>query len=80
MNEEIPWYVSLFVSWIPFFFWIATIIWVGRKIRKSLRADDGRPVGQVMDDHLREMRRTNDVMEQMVKDHRARLEALEQKH
>jgi hypothetical protein len=29
---------------------------------------------------LREMRRTNDAMEQVVKDHRARLEALEQKH
>lgn len=79
MTEEVPWYVSLFVSWLPFLTWIALTIWIGRRVGKSLRADDGRPVGQVIDDHAREMRRTNDMLEQMVKDHRARLEALEQR-
>ena len=79
MKEEVPWFASLIVAWLPFIIWIATTIWIGRRVGKSLRANDGRSVGQVIDDHAREMRRTNDMLEQMVKDHRARLETLEQR-
>jgi hypothetical protein len=79
MKEEVPWYVSLVVSWLPFLIWMACMVWIGRRVGKSLRAADGRPVGQVIDDHAREMRRTNDMLEQIVKDYRARIEALEQK-
>jgi hypothetical protein len=77
--EEIPWYVSLIVSWLPFLALLALASWIGRKIRKALRADDGRSVGQVIDDLGREARRTNELLQQMVHDHRARLEALERK-
>jgi len=81
MAEEVPWYVSLFVSWLPFilmmFVWIGIGRGLGKRIEISLRAPDGRPVGQVIDDHAREMRRTNDMLEQMLRSHGARLEALE---
>jgi hypothetical protein len=79
--EDVPWYVSVFVSWLPFIlmmlFWIGIGRSLGKRIEMSLRAPDSRPVGQVIDDHAREMRRTNDMLEQMPKSHGARLEALE---
>ncbi len=81
--EEVPWYVSLLVSWLPFVVMVLLFGWVGRRIARgvetSLRAPDGRPVEQVLDDHLGEMRRANDLLAQVLKDHIARLEALERK-
>jgi len=81
--EEVPWYVSLLVSWSPFIVMVLLFGWVGRRIARgvetSLRAPDGRPVGQVLDDHLREMRRSHDLLEQVIKEQAARLEALEKK-
>jgi len=81
--EEVPWYVSLFVSWLPFIVMVVLFGWVGRRIARgvetSLRAPDGRPVGQILDERLREVRRANDLLEQALKDHGARLEALERK-
>ncbi len=78
--EEVPWYVSLIVvSWLPFLMLIWLGVFISRRLRKALRADDGRSVGQVLDDHVREMRRTNDTLEKIVNDCRARIEALEQR-
>lgn len=81
--EEVPWFVSLIVSWLPFIVLVLLFVWtgrrVGRAVESSMRASDGRPVGQVLDDHLREMRRQNDLLEQALKSQGARLEALEQK-
>jgi hypothetical protein len=69
--DEVPWYVSLFVSWLPFI--LMMFVWVGigrslaKRIELSLRAPDGRPVGQVIEECTREMRRTNDLLEQKLK-------------
>ena len=83
MTDEVPWYVSLVVSWLPLILMMFGWVWIGRRLGKrielSLRAPDGRPVGQVVDDHAREARRTNDMLEQMMKDHLARLENQEQR-
>jgi hypothetical protein len=79
-TEEVPWYVSLIVSWLPFLMLIWLGVFISRRIRKALRADDGRSVGQVLDEQAREMHRTNDMLEKMVNDYRVRIEALEQKH
>ena len=63
--EEVPWYVSLFVSWLPFMVWVAIGIWMARRISRSI------------DGHAREARRTNDILEQTLASHTVRLEALE---
>ena len=81
--EEVPWYVSLIVSWLPFIMTLLLFAWIGRRIARgvetSLRATDGRPVGQILDEHVGQMRRSSDLLEQVIKHHAARLEALERK-
>jgi hypothetical protein len=60
MNNDVPWYVSLIVSWLPFIMFISAIAWSSRQLRKSLTASDGRSLAQVVDDLAREMKRVND--------------------
>jgi hypothetical protein len=66
--EEVPWYVSLIVSWLPFIFTFVMFLWAGRRIARavemSLRTPDGRPVGQVLEEFVREMQRQNDLLQQ----------------
>ncbi|QHO74412.1 hypothetical protein ACH79_18990 [Bradyrhizobium sp. CCBAU 051011] len=61
MTNDVPWYVSLIVSWLPFLIIIGTIAWHGRQVRKAMTANDGRSLAQVFDDVAREMRRANDL-------------------
>lgn len=61
MTNDIPWYVSLIVSWLPFIIFVAAILWSSRQLRKSLTASDGRSLAQVVDDLAREMKRANDI-------------------
>jgi hypothetical protein len=77
--DEVPWYVSLIVSWLPFLVLIGTGIWVAREIRAGSHTKDGRSLAQVLDDHARELRRSNDLFEEAIKSQQRRLEALEQK-
>ena len=77
--EEVPWYVSYIISWLPFLFLIGLVIWITRTIRATLRTTDGRPLAQDVDDHAREMRRLNELLEQAVKGQRLRVEAPDQK-
>jgi hypothetical protein len=61
MTNDVPWYVSLFVAWLPFIILIWAIAWHARQVRKSLTTSDGRSLAQVVDDLAREMKRTNDI-------------------
>ena len=63
MNNDVPWYVSFIVAWLPFIvmWWMFT--WLGRTIRKSLTSQDGRSLAEVLDDLRREVRRSNDLRE-----------------
>lgn len=61
MANDVPWYVSLIVSWLPFFMFIAAILWSSRQLRKSLTTSDGRSLAQVVDDLAREMKRTTEI-------------------
>jgi hypothetical protein len=60
MNNEVPWYVSLIVAFLPFFMFFVAAMWHGRQIRKSLTTEDGRSLAQVFDELAREVRRFND--------------------
>ncbi len=77
MHEEVPWYVSLMISWLPFAFMCALWYWIIRTIKLSLKTTDGRSVGQVIDDVGAELKKSNDRLEKILSDHRARLDALE---
>lgn len=60
MNNEVPWYVSLIVAFLPFFMFFVAAIWHGRQIRKALTTQDGRSLAQVFDTLAREVQRFND--------------------
>ena len=66
MNNDLPWYVSLIVSWLPFLVLIWAALSVARAIRRVARTPDGRSLAQVMDDHAREMRRANDLLQEAI--------------
>jgi len=70
--EEVPWYVSLFVSWLPFFIWVTVLWWIGRvvarRIEGVLRTPDGRSLAEVLTEHTRETQRTNDLLAQIMKE------------
>jgi len=63
--DEVPWFVSLVVAWLPFIVLIWAWVWIGRKIRWCLSSSDGRSAGQLIDEHTRELRRTNDILERL---------------
>jgi hypothetical protein len=64
VNNDVPWWVSLIVSWLPFLVLIWAALSVSRAIRKVGRTQDGRSLAQVMDDHARELRRANDLLQE----------------
>ena len=70
--EEVPWYVSLFVSWLPIIIWVTALWWIGRvaarRIEGVLRMPDGRSLAQVLDEHRRETQRTNELLARIMKE------------
>jgi ATP-dependent Zn protease len=75
-QDNVPWFVSLAVSWLPFLSLIALWIWGLRRISLGLRTPDGRTIGQIVDEFSSELRKSNDRLEQLLNKHR---DALEQK-
>jgi hypothetical protein len=61
MNNDVPWYVSLIVSFLPLVLFCGAVLWHGRQVRKSMTTSDGRSLAQVFDDIAQEMRRANDL-------------------
>jgi hypothetical protein len=58
-ESELPWYVSLIISWLPFI-WLALIGgWVGRKIRLGTTTKDGRTLADVLEELSRELKQSN---------------------
>ena len=66
MNNDVPWWVSLIVAWLPFLVLIGTALWMGATLRATLRTRDGRSLAQVVDDHARELQRANDQLKEIV--------------
>lgn len=66
MNSDVPWYVSLILSWLPFLILVGIMTWAGRAIRGALRTKDGRSVAQAIDDHARELRRANELLKEAI--------------
>jgi hypothetical protein len=66
MNNDVPWYVSLILSWLPFLILVGIMIWAGRTVRGALRTKDGRSVAQAIDDHAGELRRANELLKDTI--------------
>jgi cell division protease FtsH len=64
--DNVPWYISLLVSWLPFLLTIALWIWFVRAIGGAMRTPDGRSIGQVVDECGSELRKSNDRLEQLL--------------
>jgi hypothetical protein len=63
MSNDVPWYVSLIVSFLPLVMACGAILWHGRQIRRSMTTRDGRSLAQVFDNLAQEVKRANDLRE-----------------
>ncbi len=77
--EETNWVVSLIIAWLPFLLFMGATLWVGRRIGRELKTPDGRSIAVVVDEYGRELKRSNDMLEQLLTEYRKRLEAVEQR-
>jgi len=73
--DQLPWQVSLLVSWLPFLFWVGVMIWVGR----ALTAPDGRRIAEIMSESTSQSKQLNEKIERMMSDYEQRLTTLEKK-
>jgi ATP-dependent Zn protease len=71
MHDDAPWFVSLIVSWLPFLLIIGSFLRVGRRIARALVSADGKSIGQAIDEHRHELKRTADLLERLVADRKA---------
>jgi hypothetical protein len=69
-QDTLPWYVSLILSWLPFIVWYVMTVWITRVLRGALRTKDGRSLAQTVDDYAREVKRSNDLFEEALRDAR----------
>ena len=77
-QDNVPWFVSLLISWLPFLFTLSVWIWAVRMIGRALRTPDGRSIGQVVDECGSELRKSNDRLEQLLNNFGQRRDASEQ--
>lgn len=63
MSNDVPWYISLIVSFLSLVLACGAIMWHGRQIRRSMTTRDGRSLAQIFDDLAREVKRANDLRE-----------------
>ena len=63
MSNDVPWYVSLIVSFLPLVLACGAIMWHGRQIGRSMTTRDGRSLAQIFDNLAQEVKRANDLRE-----------------
>ena len=73
--EETHWAVSLVIAWLPFLLFMGSILWVGRRIGRELRTPEGQALALVVDKYGQELKRSNDMLQQLLTEYRRRLEA-----
>lgn len=66
-QDDVPWYISPLISWVPFLSILALWIWglrsISRAIDRALRTPNGRSLSHVVDE---ELRKSNDRLEQLL--------------
>jgi cell division protease FtsH len=77
-QDNVPWFVSLVVAWLPFLLTLAVWIWAIRVISRALRTPDGRSIGQVVNECGSELGKLNDRLEQLLNNFRQHRDGSEQ--
>jgi biopolymer transport protein ExbB/TolQ len=69
--------LGMLVSWLPIL--ILILVWLGIyfKSRNAYMGRSGKTHGEMLEEHVAELRRQNDLLEKIVKDQEARLQKLE---
>lgn len=70
-------FIDVLVSWGPMLLLILVWLVFMTRYRKSMQGQSGRSYGQLLEDYLAEMKRTNDLMQRMLEDQGRRIERLE---
>jgi len=60
MAETTPWWLTLILSWVPFFLTLAVYLYALRAFRRMLSTKDGRTVADVVLELVNETKRSND--------------------
>jgi hypothetical protein len=58
---------------------IGSTLWVGRRIGRELKTPNGRSIAELVEENARQLKRSNELIAQVVVDLRARIEALERR-
>lgn len=69
----------MLVSWLPILALIAVWIVMMQRGRSAYTGSNGKTHGEMLEEHIGEMRRQNDLLETIIKDHEVRLAKLEQR-
>jgi hypothetical protein len=70
-------WTEILIDWFPMLLLIA--VWIGAMYwgRGVYTSSTGKTHGQMLEEHIAEMKRQNDLLEQLVKDQESRLQRLE---
>lgn len=71
--------LDVLIAWLPAFILIAVWIYIYLNTRDVYTGKSGKSHGELLEEHVSELRRQNDLLEKIVKDQEARLQKLEQR-
>lgn len=69
--------IEVLVTWLPMLLLIAVWVIMMKQGRSAYTGKSGKTHGEMLEEHIAEMRRQNDLLEKVVKDQDARIAKLE---
>ncbi len=70
-------WAEILIDWFPMLLLVGVWIFVIYRQRNIYRGKSGKTHGEMLEEHIVEMRRQNDLLQQLVNDQEARLQNLE---
>lgn len=72
-------WAEILIDWFPMLLLIAVWVFFTYRGRRIYSGNSGKTHGQMLEEHIGEIRRQNDLLEKLVLDQETRLQALETK-
>jgi hypothetical protein len=69
--------IGVLVNWFPMLLLVAVWLLIFRRSRDVYTGKSGKTHGEMLEEHIAELRRQNDLLEKLVKDQEARLQRVE---
>lgn len=60
--SDVPWFISVFVAFLPFLIFCAAALWHARQMRRCMTTRDGRSLAEVFSTLAHELKRANDAI------------------